>query len=82
MATMIQPIHVPYEVVILILLPYFVAVIAAIIYTNKQVKKIGNRIEKSSEGMQDGNENNSNSSFIILLAKIVPLIVILQSIDI
>ncbi len=30
-------------------LPYFVAVIAAIIYTNKQIKKIDNRVEDEED---------------------------------
>jgi hypothetical protein len=56
MATRVQPGQVPFEAVILILLPYFVAVIAAIIYTNRQIKKIGNRVEKDSEDKEDEND--------------------------
>ena len=53
MATIMPP-QLPIEIAILIFLPYFVAVIAAIIYTNKQIKKVGN----NAEDKEDESENN------------------------
>ena len=49
MATILQPPQLPFEILILIFLPYFVAVIAAIIYTNKHIKKVGNIVEDKEE---------------------------------
>ena len=56
MATILQPPQLPFEILILIFLPYFVAVIAAIIYTNKHIKKVGNIVEDKED--EDDSEND------------------------
>jgi hypothetical protein len=48
MATII-PTLLPFVTIILISLPYFVAVIAAIIYTNKHLKKVGSIVEDEED---------------------------------
>lgn len=65
MVTIEQPPELPIEAAILILLPYFVAVIAAIIYTNKKIKEGSNNTEKKSKDKEDGNENDITSYFCI-----------------
>jgi hypothetical protein len=52
MAT-IMPTLPPFGTIILISLPYFVAVIAAIIYTNKHIKKVGNIVEDKEDEDDD-----------------------------
>ncbi len=52
------PPELPPEIAILIILPYFVAVIAAIIYTNKQIKKGDHKDENSSKDIPSNNNNN------------------------
>ncbi len=44
-----------FETLILISLPYFVAVIAVVIYANKQIKKIGNIVEDKEDWDKDDN---------------------------
>ncbi len=56
MATILQPPQLPFEILILIFLPYFVAVIAAIIYTNKHIKKVVNIVEDKED--EDDSEND------------------------
>ena len=46
------PPEVPPEVAILIIIPYFVAVIGAIIHTNKQIKKGSHKDENSAAKTQ------------------------------
>ena len=60
-AAIVMPPQLPIEIAILIFLPYIVAVIAVIIYTNKQIKKIGNIIKKNSEDMEHENESDNHN---------------------